>query len=224
MSLLFSTAVWSADISDPTSKFILLRLADHANDAGECWPSVASICKSTGLCERSVQGKLRALEKSGIIKITRGVNRSTYFLSMEALKSTPQDLHPAESAPRRICHPTPQDLRPTPQTVLPYPANLAAPYKEPSRNRQRTVKEPSGVKARGTIEELKKFAIEIGLPESDGESMFYHWESNGWKNGSSPSKNWKAGIQKWKSQGWLPSQKKPINGKPKNTSAAQYGI
>ena len=62
-------------------------------------------------------------------------------------------------------------------------------------------------KCRGTIEELKSFALEIGLPESDGESMFHHWESNGWKNGSSPSKNWKSGILKWKSQGWLPSQK-----------------
>jgi uncharacterized protein YdaU (DUF1376 family) len=61
--------------------------------------------------------------------------------------------------------------------------------------------------SRGTIEELKAFAIEIGLPSSDGESMYYHWESNGWKNGSSPVKDWKAGIRKWKSQGWLPSQK-----------------
>ena len=78
--------------------------------------------------------------------------------------------------------------------------------------------------ARGTIDQLRSFAAEIGLPESDGESMFHHWESNGWKNGSSPSKNWKSGIRKWKSQGWLPSQKNPINGKPKTTSAAQYGI
>jgi len=77
---------------------------------------------------------------------------------------------------------------------------------------------------RGTLDELKAFALEIGLPESDGESMFHHWESNGWKNGNSPSKNWRAGIRKWKSQGWLPSQKNPVNGKPKTTTAAQYGI
>lgn len=62
-------------------------------------------------------------------------------------------------------------------------------------------------KAKGTLEELRAYAVEIGLPESDGESMFDHWESNGWKNGSNPVKCWKAGIRKWKSQGWLPSQK-----------------
>ena len=45
--------------------------------------------------------------------------------------------------------------------------------------------------------------------------MFHHWESNGWKNGSSPSKDWQAGIRKWKSQGWLPSQKLAPGVKPR---------
>lgn len=61
----------------------------------------------------------------------------------------------------------------------------------------------------GTLEELRAYAVEIGLPASDGESMFDHWQSNGWKNGKLPSKDWKAGIRKWKGQGWLPSQKAP---------------
>lgn len=62
-------------------------------------------------------------------------------------------------------------------------------------------------KARGDVNELKLFAVEIGMPATDGESMFHHWEANGWKNGTSPVKDWKAGIRKWHSQGWLPSQK-----------------
>lgn len=62
-------------------------------------------------------------------------------------------------------------------------------------------------KGKSTIDDLRSFALEIGLPASDGESMFHHWEANGWKNGPNPVKDWKAGIRKWKSQGWLPSQK-----------------
>jgi hypothetical protein len=62
-------------------------------------------------------------------------------------------------------------------------------------------------KGKSTIDDLRSFAVEIGLPASDGESMFHHWEANGWKNGPNPVKDWKAGIRKWKSQGWLPSQK-----------------
>jgi hypothetical protein len=68
-------------------------------------------------------------------------------------------------------------------------------------------KEAQKSKSRGAIEELKSFAAEIGLSEMDGESMFHHWEANGWKNGSNPVKDWQAGMRKWKSAGWLPSQK-----------------
>lgn len=62
-------------------------------------------------------------------------------------------------------------------------------------------------KDRGTIEELREYAVEIGLPASDGDFMFEHWSFNGWKNGKEPVRDWKAGIRKWKLGGWLPSQK-----------------
>ncbi len=61
--------------------------------------------------------------------------------------------------------------------------------------------------SRGTLDELRSYAVDIGLTSLDGESMFHHWESNGWRNGSNAVKNWKSGIQKWKQNGWLPSQK-----------------
>ena len=67
----------------------------------------------------------------------------------------------------------------------------------------------------GTVDELKAYAESIGLPESDGEAMHDHWTANGWKNGANPVKDWQAGIRKWKSQGWLPSQKAPNGGKQK---------
>jgi len=62
-------------------------------------------------------------------------------------------------------------------------------------------------KARGTLEELKSFALEIGLTETDGEAMFHGLESNGWKRGANPLKDWKAHMRSWKSAGHHPSQK-----------------
>ena len=50
------------DIS-PSQKAVLVRLADHANDAGKAWPSVASLVRATGFCRRAVQKALRDLEK-----------------------------------------------------------------------------------------------------------------------------------------------------------------
>lgn len=66
-------------------------------------------------------------------------------------------------------------------------------------------------KAKGTLEELQAYAVEIGLPASDGEFMFHNWSSNGWMNGKSPCKDWKSGINKYKLCGYMPSQKNAAN-------------
>lgn len=78
-------------------------------------------------------------------------------------------------------------------------------------------------KARGTLEELQAYAIEIGLPASDGEFMFHNWSANGWMNGKSPCKDWKSGVNKYKLCGYMPSQKNAANHiKPRQLS--QYDI
>ena len=68
-------------------------------------------------------------------------------------------------------------------------------------------KESKGNRSKGTREELRSYASEIGMPESDGEAMFDRWESNGWKTGENSIKDWRAGMRTWKQNHWLPSQK-----------------
>lgn len=78
-------------------------------------------------------------------------------------------------------------------------------------------------KAKGTLEELQAYAVEIGLPASDGEFMFHNWSSNGWMNGKSPCKDWKSGVNKYKLCGYMPSQKTAANHiKPRQLS--QYDV
>jgi len=74
--------------------------------------------------------------------------------------------------------------------------------KEPEKDREKKPK-----MTRPTVEEIVTYCRQSGLTETDGQSMFAHWESNGWKNGSSPVKSWTATVDKWKLNGWLPSQK-----------------
>lgn len=62
---------------------------------------------------------------------------------------------------------------------------------------------------RPTLDDVKAFSVEIGLPESDGESRFYSWEANEWTNKGKPVKDWKATIRAWKAAGYMPSQKNP---------------
>jgi hypothetical protein len=68
---------------------------------------------------------------------------------------------------------------------------------------------PNQSKARGTLAELQAYAVKIGLPESDGESMFLRFEENGWMNGRSKVKCWQSSMKRWKHEGWHPSQKAP---------------
>ncbi len=65
-------------------------------------------------------------------------------------------------------------------------------------------------KAKGTLEEVKAFAVELGLQPMDGESCFYKWEGNGWTNGGRAIKDWRATIRTWQHQKFHASQK--LNG------------
>jgi len=57
-----------------------------------------------------------------------------------------------------------------------------------------------------TEEEAQKFCESLGLPKSDGTAMVLHWQEKKWP------KDWKLTIRKWKSFGYLPSQKQKSNG------------
>lgn len=99
---------------------------------------------------------------------------------------------------------------PLPPQTPPSPAHPHTPA--PVRTREAQALEldgstkPAKTNGKGTLAELEAYAVEIGLLASDGTAMFDHWTANGWRNGSSPSKCWKAGMRKWKGRGWMPSQ------------------
>lgn len=55
-----------------TQRHVLRVLADHANDVGECYPSVRRIAQLTGLATGTVTAATRDLERQGRISMTRG--------------------------------------------------------------------------------------------------------------------------------------------------------
>lgn len=75
-------------------------------------------------------------------------------------------------------------------------------------NRVETSASPSSSKSRCTQTEAEEFCKSIGLPRSDGLAMWLHWEEKGWGK----VKDWRLTIRKWKSFGYLPSQKQKKNG------------
>ena len=64
---------WAWSLTLPTTvKFVLIALADHADDDGECWPSQSRIAEMTGLTDRTVRYVLHGLSLSGLVKTGGG--------------------------------------------------------------------------------------------------------------------------------------------------------
>lgn len=130
------TLAWQSEIA-AGPKMVLLSLCDNANEQGECYPSIALICKRCSMAERTVQGHIIALEKQGCLTRKERHGRSTLYTIDPRRICTP-----AESAPPQKTAVTPAESAPTPAESAPsVPAESAPriinePSLEPSKNRQ----------------------------------------------------------------------------------------
>jgi hypothetical protein len=127
VSIRTMTWVWDhAPVSDSTHAFVLLALADRADDNGLCWPSVKDIARRARVHERTAQRALKALETAGQITrvSTRGHTtryRITFAGGLPGVvgdDQTPDNLPPRQddtpgAAPGR--HPRHQGVTPTSQ-------------------------------------------------------------------------------------------------------------
>jgi DNA-binding transcriptional regulator YhcF (GntR family) len=70
---------------------VMLKLADHANDDGECWPAQARIAKACGISRETVNRITTVLESDGKLTITsRPGTSSKYQLHFERLDDAPK--------------------------------------------------------------------------------------------------------------------------------------
>lgn len=119
MSVRFLNSAFDAELA-PTPRFVLVALAEHADDEGRCYPSVARVAQRTGLSERSVQNSIKQLCAGGYLNINRNAGKhgtNVYQLRLTpAGAAPPQDVHPAADSPhpRRSCTPTPAGAAPEP--------------------------------------------------------------------------------------------------------------
>ena len=147
MSVRVMAWVWGQSSSTATARFVLLAIADVANDAGaEAYPSMATLVKKTRLSERTVQAAIRTLEDLGELVVYRNAGpkgSNKYRIVMRdtpAESAPPQNLHPpagnagAAVAPPQDVHPTPAAVAPPPpQQLHPnHPLTTLEPSKEPS--------------------------------------------------------------------------------------------
>lgn len=127
----------------PTSKAVLIALADHASDAGECWPSISTLASRTCLSSRSVIRAIQELETYQVIRAIRTEGRHTsYLITPESLSVPVTESHQCQPVTRDTESPT-SDTESQDQChpVMGPVTQSHTNHQEPSE----TIKEPSEV-------------------------------------------------------------------------------
>jgi hypothetical protein len=85
-------------VPDSTAKFVLLALADHANDEGEgAYPGVKRICKKTSMSTQTVCNALNALRHNGYTTFIGKSKLDTNNYTINLSKLQPLGFQPLES-------------------------------------------------------------------------------------------------------------------------------
>jgi len=83
----FQCMVWAIEQKLPTyEKFVLIMLANYADEKNSCWPSIDTIAENTGLSKSTVLRTVKSLSEKGYLKVgkrrvqSRGFNSNFYTL------------------------------------------------------------------------------------------------------------------------------------------------
>lgn len=129
MSIKLMSAIWHNGPSSQTERFVMLALADYANDDGVCWPSVTAIAEKTCITERSVRRIMRRLCECGWLEIEPGAGRNN--CNIYRVKTLTQCQPDTKSALTQ-CPKNPDTVSVNPDTVSAKPSRT---IKKPSKGK-----------------------------------------------------------------------------------------
>lgn len=116
MSLMLMAQAFGVQVGNASRKLVLLKLADHANDQGECWPSYQYIADQCEISRRSAMDHIEELCNSGFIqkrtrKGPKGNASNVYVVTLRGENSAPPSANPAppseNAAPPPSANPAP---------------------------------------------------------------------------------------------------------------------
>ena len=94
MSMLLMVRAMKQKVGNPLRKLVLIKLADNANDKGECWPSYQHIADICEISKRSVIGHVDALCDMNLIRKelragTKGNTSNLYIIFPDECMENP---------------------------------------------------------------------------------------------------------------------------------------
>ncbi len=130
MSLMMMTEAFKRKVGNPARKLVLLKLADNANDQGECWPSYGHIASECEMGRSTVKAHIKRLAADGYLLIQerrKGERQSSnmYKLTLEQGKEV------SRAKPKRRAGEKKPMLIPgqilTPVKIRPHPGQILTP-------------------------------------------------------------------------------------------------
>ena len=168
-------------------KLVLIALADNANDQCVCWPSIDYLAAKCDLSRQGVLNQIESLIGIGLLKVRKNDGKVNVYELLVRNQSTPLTRQA----------PIPVNAVKNQSTPLTTPVNPVDPnHKEPSLSKPS--KKRTGRFQPPTLSEAKAKALEMGMPEREGEKFFSYYESNGWKVGKNPMKSWPSAMVTWR--------------------------
>ncbi|EEV8774681.1 helix-turn-helix domain-containing protein [Escherichia coli] len=105
MSMNLMAKAMNIKVGNPLRKLVLIKLADNANDNGECWPSYQHVADQCEVSRSTVKSHIRALEEMGLLKREfrrKGeLNQSNvFYLTLDNAQQLQPESGGAGAAPR----------------------------------------------------------------------------------------------------------------------------
>ncbi|EDD3645522.1 helix-turn-helix domain-containing protein [Salmonella enterica] len=179
MSMNLMAKAMSIKVGNPLRKLVLIKLADNANDNGECWPSYQHIADHCECSKSAVKEHISALIKLGLMtKENRvGVNNgkgNTSNVYRLHLTSTPVPPESTPPVPPKSTGGSPESTPPvppkstggSPESTPPVPpagtrtSHSFEPVKEPLDNKKKLSSMPEGFSPSASHQ---KMAEEYGI-------------------------------------------------------------
>lgn len=157
-------------VGNPSRKLVLIKLADNANDKGECFPSYQHVADQCEISRRSVINHIDALCEQGLVRKVyrsgeKGNSSNVYILNLDSAKISPPSEKSAPEVVKQFHQPSEISAPPPSEKSAPRTSHSFEPVNEPKDNTQ-----PAAVTAKS------RYAFEgevIRLNQKD----FTEWQS-----------------------------------------------
>ncbi|MCH1926892.1 helix-turn-helix domain-containing protein [Shewanella sp. C32] len=117
MSMELMVKAMNAKVGNALRKLVLLKLADNANDKGECWPSYQHIADQCEIAHSTVRKHIKDLESAGYLTIHPRKTELGHGSNIYKLQLPPKPPMLADAAPM------PSDSTPMPSDSTPMPSD-----------------------------------------------------------------------------------------------------